>query len=299
MGNNISLGRVMLVMSVGILAISCGSILIKFTSDVPPIMIAVYRLVFSSIILITIFKLKKLPFAHLTRKEWAWCGLSGIFLSMHFITWISSLQYTSVASSVVLVTMNPIFVGILSFLILKEKLHFTLIIGIILSVLGSVILTIGDSGVDGFAITNSTALWGDVLALTGALMASFYLLIGSRIRERIDLMSYITVVYSFSAVFLVLVSLVMGLSFTGYKSESYLYMLLLAVLPQLLGHTSFNWALKHLKSSMVAVTTMGEPIGASVLAFLLLGEVVSLWQIMGISLIFGAIMIASIKGKKE
>ena len=112
-------------------------------------------------------------------------------------------------------------------------------------------------------------------------------------------MTNILPTHSFSAVFLVIVSLVMGLSFTGYKSESYFYMLLLAVLHQLIGHTSFNWALKHLKSSMVAVTTMGEPIGASVLAFFLLGERVSLWQLIGIALIFGAIMIASVKGQKE
>jgi drug/metabolite transporter (DMT)-like permease len=294
-----SVSKIILVMTFGIFAISSGSILIKFTTDVPAIMIATYRLIFSTIILLFILKIKGIGIAKMNKKCWFLSALSGFFLSLHFITWITSLSYTSVASSVVLVTMNPIFVGILAFFFFKERLHIFLISGILLSVLGSIVLTLGDSGLEGLRITNEKALIGDILALTGALMASFYLLIGSKIREKIDLMSYITVVYGFSAIFLVVISLFLGLDFTGYKTSSYFYMLMLAVLPQLIGHTSFNWALKHLKSSMVAITTMGEPIGASVLAYFLLGESIKFTQFIGIALIFIAIILASSKGKKE
>jgi drug/metabolite transporter (DMT)-like permease len=294
-----SLSKIILVMTFGILAISSGSILIKYTTDVPPIMIATYRLTFSTIILLSIFKIKSLPFAKMDKKQWLLSALSGLFLAFHFITWITSLSYTSVASSVVLVTMNPIFVGLFTIIFFKEKMHISLLAGIILSVVGSIVLTVGDSGLQGLIITNKKALYGDILALTGALMTSFYLLIGSKVREKIDLMTYITTVYGFSALFLIIISISMGLSFTGYKTNSYIYMLLLAILPQLIGHTSFNWALKHLKSSMVAITTMGEPIGASVLAYFLLGESVSLMQFIGICLIFIAIILASSKGKKE
>ncbi|WP_022850932.1 DMT family transporter [Limisalsivibrio acetivorans] len=289
---------VFLVMGSGVLAISFGSILIKLAHDVPPVMIAAYRLVFSSIILIGIMRVKSLPFERMNGREWLGCLFSGIFLALHFITWITSLSYTSVASSVVLVTMNPIFVGLISYIVLKERQSIALVAGIILSVTGSIVLALSDSGLEGLQITDSTALLGDMLALTGALMASLYLIIGSRIRERISLMTYITAVYTISAVVLVVTSLFIGLSFTGYRPESYMYMFLLAVLPQLIGHTSFNWGLKYLKSSMVAVITLGEPVGASVLAYFILGEKVSIGQGIGIALIFAAIVTASRSGGK-
>jgi drug/metabolite transporter (DMT)-like permease len=280
------------------LAISSGSILIKFTHGVPPVMIATYRLTLSALILILITKLKGIALDKLKGKEWFFCFLSGFFLAMHFVTWISSLNYTSVASSVVLVTTSPIFVGILSFLLLKEKQNAYLIAGIILSVTGSVILTLGDSGINGFQIENKDAFIGDMLALTGGLMVSLYLLIGSKLRNNINLMTYIVFVYGFAALILIMISLVLRLKFTGYPSDSYIYMLLLAILPQLLGHTSYNWALKHLKSSMVAIASMGEPIGATVLAYFLLNETLSLTQFIGILLIFVSIVIASKKGEK-
>lgn len=295
---NVSPVKTVLVLSAGITAVSFASILIRFADDVPPVMIATYRLIFSSLLLMLIFKKLKIKVASLSGRQWCLSLMSGFFLSIHFVTWITSLKYTSVASSVVLVTMNPIFVGIFSFLLFKEKLHVSLIAGILLSVAGSVVLVVGDSGFKGMFLLNKKAMIGDLLALTGALMASFYYLTGSRARENVNIATYITIVYTISAVMLVLVSLFSGLSFTGYKASSYGYMFLLAALSQLIGHTSFNWALKHLKSSMVAVTTMGEPIGATILAYFLLNESVSLIQGVGMVLIFSAILLASIQGKK-
>ena len=286
------------VLGIGLLAISSGSILIKFTEGVPPVMIATYRLVFSTIILITIAKIKGAVLDKLSKKELFLSMLSGFFLAMHFVTWITSLSYTSVASSVVLVTTSPIFVGILSFLILKEKQNIYLIIGIVLSIIGSIILTIGDSGLKGLEIVNKRVFIGDMLALIGSLMVSFYLLIGSKLRNNINLMTYIISVYGFAAIILVFISFSMGLKFTGYEPKSYIFMLLLAILPQLIGHTSYNWALKHLKSSMVAITAMGEPIGATILAYLLLDEKLIFTQFIGILLIFASIVIASKKGEK-
>ena len=111
-------------------------------------------------------------------------------------------------------------------------------------------------------------------------------------------MTYIISVYGFAAIILVIISFSMGLKFTGYEPKSYMFMLLLAILPQLIGHTSYNWALKHLKSSMVAITAMGEPIGATILAYLLLDEKLIFTQFIGITLIFASIVIASKKGEK-
>ncbi|MCP4751462.1 MAG: DMT family transporter [Proteobacteria bacterium] len=290
--------KLVLVMSVGIFSISFGSIFIRFASDVHPIMIATYRMVISSVILLGIVRFRQLPFASLSRRDWGLCALSGFFLALHFITWISSLQYTSVASSVVLVSTNPIFVGILSFLVLREKLPPIVIGGILLSIAGSTVLSIGDSAAGSLQLDNQSALFGNILALTGALAISCCLIIGSRLRSRIDLVSYITATYGFSALFLLVTSIALRLPFTGFKTSSYFFLLLLAVMPQLIGHSSYNWALKHLKSSMVAITTLGEAVCATLLAYLILHESLGAFQLLGILLIFAAILLASTKGLK-
>ena len=286
-------------MSVGIIAISFASIFIKFCDDVPSIMIATYRLTISSIILLTIAKGRGIRFTSFSKKQLLIGVLGGFFLSLHFSFWISSLKFTSVASSVVLVTTNPIFVGLFSYLFFREKQPPELILGIILSFSGSVILAIGDSGLQGLSIQNPSFLLGDVLALVGAIMTSGYLMVGSKLREEMDVLSYISVVYTFSACFLLIASVSWGIPFTGYKASSYLYMALLAVVPQLIGHTAINWSLKHLKTSMVAITILGEPVGASILAYIIFRETIKSFQGIGIVLIFLAIIISSRKGRKE
>jgi len=291
--------RIFACMSVGIVAISFASIFIKFCDDVPSIMIATYRLTISSIILLTIAKGRGIRFTSFSKKQLLIGVLGGFFLSLHFSFWISSLKFTSVASSVVLVTTNPIFVGLFSYLLFREKQPPELILGIILSFSGSVILAIGDSGLQGLSIQNPSFLLGDVLALLGAIMTSGYLMVGSKLREEMDVLSYISVVYTFSACFLLIASVSWGIPFTGYKTSSYLYMVLLAVVPQLIGHTAINWSLKHLKTSMVAITILGEPVGASILAYIIFHETIESFQGIGIVLIFLAIIISSRKGRKE
>ena len=284
--------------SIGIVAISFASIFIRFCDDVPSIMIATYRLTLSSAILLIIAKSKGIRLSSYKKRHIIMGILGGFFLSLHFSFWISSLKFTSVASSVVLVTTNPIFVGVFSYLLFKEKQPVELILGIILSFLGSVILAVGDSSFQGLTAQNPLFLLGDILALLGAIMASGYLMVGSKLREEMDILPYISMVYTFSALFLLIASLSLGVSFTGYKQSSYFYMVLLAIVPQLIGHTAFNWVLKHLEASMVAVTILGEPIGASILAYIIFQETIQSCQSVGIILIFLAIIIASRKGGK-
>jgi drug/metabolite transporter (DMT)-like permease len=284
--------------SVGIVAISFAAIFIKFCDDVPSLMIATYRLTLSSIVLLSIAKVRGIRFSSLSRRQLLLGMLGGLFLSLHFWLWISSLKFTSVASSVVLVTTNPIFVGLFSYLLFKERQPPELIVGIILSFSGSIILAIGDSGLRGLSVQSPSYLLGDTLALLGAIMVSGYLMVGSHLREEMDVLSYVSIVYGFSAALLLATSLCLGISFTGYRASSYLYMALLAIVPQLIGHTAINWALKHLKTSMVAITILGEPIGASILAYIIFHETIRSFQGVGIVLIFLAIIVASGKGKK-
>jgi len=290
--------RVFFLVSVGIVAISFASIFIKFCNDVPSIMIATYRLTISSAILLTIAKIKGIRFSNFTKKQLALAMMGGLFLSLHFSFWISSLKFTSVASSVVLVTTNPVFIGIFSYFFLREKQPRELVFGIILSFLGSFILAIGDSGIQGLTIKNSSYLIGDLLAVSGAVMASGYLIIGSMLRKDIDILPYTSLVYTFSALLLLITSVCLRIPFAGYSPTSYMYLLLLAIIPQLIGHTAFNWALKHLRTNMVAITILGEPIGASILAYLIFRESIKPIQSVGITLIFFAIFISSKKGKR-
>jgi drug/metabolite transporter (DMT)-like permease len=286
------------VLLAGIISISFAAIFIRFCDDVPSIMIAAWRLTAASVVLLAFFRLRGHTFKNVTRDDFILSCFGGLFLALHFILWITSLKYTSVASSVVLVTTNPIFVGIFSYLFLKEKQHIELIIGIILCLIGSTLIAAGDSGFERLVIVNRAALWGDILALAGAIMASGYLLVGSKVREKLDILTYITIVYTVAALILIILSLVLNIPFTGYRNSSYLYMVLLAIVPQLIGHTAFNWALKHIKASMIAITILGEPIGATILAYLFFNESVSRFQTIGIVVIFSAILISSRKGKK-
>lgn len=285
-------------LSVGIVAISFAAIFIRLCGDVPAIMIATYRLVGASCVLFIVFFVTGHSLRAIHPRDVVLSVVAGVFLSLHFITWIASLKYTSVASSVVLVTTNPIFVGFFSWIFLRERQRWTLVAGIILCCAGGALIAVGDGGWQGLVPANSLAVRGDLLALAGAVMASGYLIVGSRLRVRMDVISYTTIVYGMSAVILLVISLLIGLPFTGYRPQSYLYLVLLAVVPQLIGHTAINWALKHVRASMVAIAILGEPVGATSLAWFFFREAIGTIQLVGIISIFGAIIIASRHGWK-
>jgi drug/metabolite transporter (DMT)-like permease len=293
------MGKTIIILTLGILCLSTASVLIKFCDDVPAITIAAYRMAMATVIMALLAAWKQVSFRGLGRRAWLGALLGSVFLALHFAFWVTSLKYTSVASSVVLVTTNPIFVGVFSWILFRERQPLALLAGIALSFAGSVVLALGDGGLDQLLAGGSSAVLGDALALLGAVMASGYLMTGSRMRERMDLLAYATLVYGFSAVWLWIMVLAIRLPVSGFKGSSYLSLVAMAVLPQAIGHTTINWALKHLKTGMVAVTILGEPIGASILAFFILRESLSVPQFIGMGLIFTAIIVASLKGAKD
>jgi len=278
------MARSYLLLPIGMIAISTASIFIKLC-DAPVLTIATYRMILASLVL-TPFACYKKPWRGWQRKEIKWFLLSGLFLSLHFAFWIASLKYTSVASSVFLVTTHPIFVGIGGWLFLKERIGMNLVAGIALSAFGCGLVSSGDVSL------SKGALFGDAFALLGAIAASGYLLLGGKLRKDLDLFSYIFPVYSTAGLILILLSLIFQESFWGYSSSTYAYLFLLALIPQLIGHTTFNWALKYLPASMVAITILGEPIGSAILAYLILKEGLTTWKIIGGILILSGIFIA-------
>lgn len=287
-----------MILIIGLFSLSTASILIRFCEDVPPVMIATYRMSIASIILIIINSIfiRKDLFS-VNKMQVILCSISGLFLAIHFISWNASLKLTSIANSVVLVNTNPIIVGILSYIIFKERHSIYLVFGIILSFSGMFIMVLSNSK-EGFSLLQSSGFTGDILALVGSFMASGYLLIGSRLRKHMDTFHYITLVYSISALFLFAFSIITRTPFTGYSNNSYIYMILLAIFPQLIGHTSFNWGLKHISSTKIAITILGEPVGSIIFAYYLFNEKIDLMQGIGIILIFTAITMSYYKKNK-
>jgi drug/metabolite transporter (DMT)-like permease len=137
------------------------------------------------------------------------------------------------------------------------------------------------------------ALLGDVLALIGAIMAAAYLLIGRRLREGMSLVPYIFLVYGIASIVLVLFVLGAGQPFTGYQPQTYLWFILLAFVPQLLGHSTFNWSLRYLSAALVSTSLLGEPVGSTILAYFILQETPGILKIFGAILILAGIFIAT------
>lgn len=286
-----------MVLLVGILSVSLASVIIKLTSDVPSVIMSAYRLGISSLILLGLSFAKSAKILPKTKSELFIASISGLFLSIHFISWIASIKLTSIASSVTLVSTSPIFVLLISFFIFKEKQDAKTVLATVGAVAGSAIIAFSDSG---FAMgkLDKTSLLGDLFATIGAIAVAVYFLAGSFLRKNINTFQYITLVYGFSAIFTLIFAILSGERFTGYRPISYFYMLLLALIPQLLGHTSFNWALKHLKANAVAISTLGEPIGASILAYIFFGQTVGFLKLTGMAVVLVSIAVALKNSKK-
>ncbi len=277
----------------GIAAVSSASIFIRYAQrEAPSLVIAAARLALASLILAPIAWARyRAEYRRLTRLDGWLVVLSGVFLALHFATWISSLEYTTVASSTVLVSTSPLFVAIASWLLLREKIGRAVIVGLVVALVGSVIIGLSDAGKAGGGTRN--ALLGDALAFAGAVTVAGYLLIGRRLRAKLSLVPYIAAVYGTAAgVMLGLVGLARQ-TFAGYTPATYGWLLLLALVPQLIGHSSFNWALAHLPATFVSVATLGEPIGSTFLAYIILGEAPALVKLMGAMLILVGIAVAS------
>jgi drug/metabolite transporter (DMT)-like permease len=293
------------VLALGIFAVASSSLLIRFAqAEVGSLVIAAYRMALSALILIPL----TLPrhsgeLRGLSRRGVALAALSGVLLAVHFASWILSLEYTSVASSVVLVTTNPLWVALLAPLVLKERLGRGVLLGMLVALAGGVGVALSDSctlAASGLAcppwqeFVAGRAFYGNLLALVGALSGAGYILIGRILRPQLSLTAYIFLVYGMAALVLVALVPFSGQAAFGFSPSSYVYLLLLAVLPQLIGHSSFNWALAHLPASYVSIALLGEPVSSIVLAALLLGETPSGFKLLGAGLILVGILIASL-----
>ena len=265
-------GAPFLVLGIGVAVVSTASILIRFAQadGASSAVIASSRLAIAALLMAPYALSRAGPeLLRIKKKDLLLCVASGLLLAVHFWTWIASLEHTSVANSTVLVTTNPIWVALLSAWLLREKPAHAQIAGIGLTLAGTLLIFLADNAHSGAA--RAPAL-GNSLALLGALAASGYLLIGRGLRSNLSLLAYVWLTYSFAAIALVFAALAGGETFTGVSSGAWLLIAALALGPQLFGHTSFNWALRRLSATFVALSILGEPIGSALLAWWLLDE---------------------------
>ena len=294
--------------SAGILFVSTASILIRYAQqEASSVVIAAGRLLIASLVLIPIALAKfRQEFKQLSGWELGKGVLSGVFLALHFLSWITSLEYTSVASSVVLVTTTPLWVAIFSPLVLKESVRKSVVIGLVISIAGGIIVGFGNACglVDGQLVcqggdTNSQAMLGNVLALIGAWMAAGYMMMGRQLRKKLNTISYTALVYGVSAALLLIVVLLRAEPVFSYQPETYLWLVALGIIPQLLGHTLFNWALEFISAAYVSLTLLGEPIGTVILALIFLKESPTPFEGIGAVLILIGIVIGSLSERKR
>jgi drug/metabolite transporter (DMT)-like permease len=274
--------------AVAVVTVSLAAIFVKF-ADAPPTAIAFWRNAIGGLCL--------LPFAFSRRRELprgralALLPLAGVMLGLHFALWIASLSYTTVAASVVLVCTQPIFVALFAFVLFKERVSIVTLTGIVVAVLGAVCI----GGEDFFAPNAARALpdawWGNVLAILGAVAIAIYVLLGRRSRttDAVPLVVYTFVVYASAAAFLLVLVLAFAEPLVGYTSTTWAAIVALALLPQLLGHTLFNWALRYVNASILSSTILLEPVIATALAWAILDESPTVWTLAG-----GAVVIAGL-----
>ncbi len=265
--------------------VSTAALLIRLAGDAPPLVVGAYRLGIASLVVLPLAlvrgELRGFPRSLLLP------GLaSGVCLALHFGFWISSLQHTSVASSVLLVTTNPLLVAAASPLVPGDRPSHRTVAGILVALSGSAAIAYGDAGID------PGSLFGNALALAGSAAVAAHYLIGRQLRARLSLLAYIAVAYPVAAVCLLLAAVATGNPLTGFAAPAYLWMVLLGLGPQVLGHSSLNWALKHLSAVAVTAAVMGEPVGASLSVWLVLGEAPTLLQVAGGAVVLAGVFLA-------
>lgn len=271
---------------------SSASLMIRWAQQLgtPSLVIAALRLTTASIAL-TLPALRQRAwqdYAKLQSSELATLLLSGIFLGLHFAAWVTSLSETSVLSSVVLVTTTPLWISLASPLLLNERTSRAAWIGMLITSMGGILV-----GVSGIGDSTRSTLLGDGLALLGAIFGAGYLTIGRRVRNRIPLLSYLWLVYGTAAAVLLIWVWLIGLPLVGYPPIAYLWMIALGLIPQLIGHSAANFAVRHLPASLVGITILGEPIGSTALAVAFLDERPRLLQIGGAVFILLGIGVAA------
>jgi drug/metabolite transporter (DMT)-like permease len=278
-------------LALSIFALSTSAILVRW-SAAPSVIVAFYRVLFTLLLLAPFALVRhRTDLFSLSIRDGVVAAVTGVALAIHFAAWFESLNWTSVAASVTLVQTQPIFVAVGAYLLLDERITVRTVGGILLALAGAAVMSISDLLTE--SVFAGTALYGNALALVGGVMAACYVLAGRSLRQRIALLPYVTVVYGSCTLTLLAIALAGGDSLTGYPAHEWLLFLGMAIGPGVFGHTVVNWALAHIDSSVVSVSLLGEPVGATLLALLLLAEVPGWATVFGGTIVLAGILITA------
>ena len=294
--------RAYFVILLAVVTTSSAAILIRYAldADMPPLLIAAARLAIAAVALTPLALRRHLhQVAKLARRELALIAISGLCLAIHFTAWVSSLQYTTVLVSVVIVSTGPIWVAILEVLFLHIRLSRLVVAGLIIALAGGVIIGIPINGGAELAARGADELsatataTGALLAWIGALSVSVYMLIGRALRTRLPVIPYVWLVYGVAAIGACSIILLTSTRVTGYAAEGYAVLLAMGLAPQLLGHSSLNYLLEYFPAAMVSMFSQLEPLGSALLALALFRELPPQQQIIGSIIIVAGVLVAS------
>ncbi|GAB7057677.1 MULTISPECIES: DMT family transporter [Paenibacillus] len=260
-----------LLLLIGIVAISFSSIFVRW-SNAPVSVTAMYRLVLTTLLMLPFLWKYREEIRRISIRDWLGLALSGLALGLHFLLWMGSLKLTTVASSTAILALEPVFVLIGACLFLKQRTNTFAVISMLIAITGAILIGYGDWGLTG------PALLGDLLSLLGTIAVAIHMLMGKSLLNRVPAFLYSFFVFAFAAAVLAVYNLGLGFSFTDYDAKEWGIFLLMAVVPTLFGHYLFNWLLKFMRPESVSMSVLGEPLGATVLAYLLLGETVTWLQ---------------------
>ena len=278
---------------VAVAAISWAGPLVRL-AEAPSLAVATWRLIFSVgfVALILLARGSLLKGTRLGRKDWVLALLSGLFLAGHFWVWFASVRFTTIASAVVLVSTHPFWIAGLSVLFLGERPARREWAGIGIAVAGAAVIGWGDMSL------GAEALLGDLLAILAALLVAGYYTIGRRLRQKLDLWSYVGLVYGAAALALLAAAAVSpGVPLTGYPLGDWLVFLALAAGPMMLGHTGVNYAIRYMPAYVANLVILGEAVGATLIAWLLPGirEVPPGRTLLGAAMILAGIAVGTLR----
>ncbi len=288
-----SFNRAYLALAIGIFATSLAAIFIKLAQneDVPSLLIADGRLVIATLVLtplVTRNKQYKQQIAQLSRRELMLIIVSGLFLALHFASWVTSLEYTTVLISSVLVSTTPIWVALLEVFVLRAKLSSSLIAGLIIALIGGTVIGLSGSA-EVETVKNNQPLLGAILSTVGAVAVAVYFVIGRKLRSTLSVTPYIWTVYGTAAITLFFAVLLTKTPVIGHSSEGYIWILAVALIPQLIGHSSYNFALGYLPATYISLSNQTEPLIGAMAAYFVFTEIPG-----GLQLIGGIIILAGV-----
>ena len=284
---------------ISVVSVSFAAIfIVSVSEEVHPLSIAFLRLFFTTLLILPLIlfhkKTRQELFKIPGKTMLIMIGI-GLILAAHFALWITSLDYTSVASSVILVTAHPVLVAPIAHFFFKEKLSLVNIFGIAISLFGVAILVLGNYGL------GSLTLEGNILAILGGVAAGLYILGGRKIRKTVSVGTYAFTVYLIGAIMLLFLCLLFNAPVTGLSIKDYGIIFLMAIVAGIFGHTLYNWSLKHVRASLASVVLLGEPLGSTLLALVVpwIQQVPSYYTAVGGGIILTGIYLTSRKNKKK